>query len=162
MTLTRRAVRRANAWLSPEVEAQLTGEPMPRKRRAHPEQDLQRAVAAYLDWALPAPWWYTAIGHGGGGETRGKILRGMGVKRGIADLLVMGPYKFIHWIELKSLKGSLSAEQVGFRTMVAVFGHYHSVCRSLDEVRNELMALEVPLREVRPEQGMPLFSDAAE
>ena len=115
----------------------------------HPEQSLQTHVATYLGWALSEPWYWTAIGHGGGGHLRGMILKGMGVKKGIYDFLFLGPDRFVGWIELKSLAGTLTPEQRAFQEMVLKFGHHTAVAKSLDEVRLILLSWNAPLRETK-------------
>ncbi len=114
-----------------------------------PEQALQKAVAAYLDAVLVPPWYYTAIGHGGGGKVRGAILRGMGLKAGVWDILILGPDRFIGWIELKSATGRLSPEQKAFGAMAHSFGHHVGSATSIGEVRLGLWLWEIPTRESR-------------
>jgi hypothetical protein len=64
------------------------------------EQQLHRACAEYLAWALKPPSWWTTFPSGGGGAVRGKILRGLGLKPGVPDLEIV--YCGIaHWVELK-------------------------------------------------------------
>lgn len=116
---------------------------------ARPEQALQQQVAEYLHAVLVPPWWFSAIGHGGGGARRGAILQGMGVKRGVPDLLILGPDRFIAWIELKSTAGRLRGEQADFMRMVEGLGHRGCVCRSLDDVWRALIIWNVPTREAR-------------
>jgi hypothetical protein len=62
------------------------------KRKA-PEQALQQQVAQYLDIVLKPPAFWTAIAHGGGGLMRGKINKGMGMKAGIPDILILSPFR---------------------------------------------------------------------
>lgn len=115
----------------------------------HPEQTLQTQIASYLRWALAEPWYFTAIGHGGGGRLRGMILKGMGVKRGVFDLLFMAPERFVGWIESKSLTGRLTEEQLAFQKMVLRFGHHTAVAKSVDDVRLILLSWNAPLRETK-------------
>lgn len=119
--------------LSKALRAQYlaAGVPVPRQ---HPEQDFQIRVAAHLDKYLPEPYWYTAIDHTYHGERRGKTLRDMGVKKGVLDMLILGPDRFIGWIENKSKEGGLSVEQKAMLPMLIAFGHRTAVCRTLDDV----------------------------
>lgn len=116
----------------------------------HPEQRLQTQIAEWLDWVLPLPYTYTAIGHGGGGELRGKILRGMGVKAGWPDLVFTGPPARVWWIELKAGATPLSPAQVRVHNALRSAGHEVAVCRSLDAVRDQLVVWGIPLREAKP------------
>jgi hypothetical protein len=157
---TRRQIARGNAFLEPMTQGLFFSEigqdyanswfGSEKKRHKHPEQALQRQVAEYLAWALPDPWYFTAVGHGGGGEMRGRILKGLGVKAGVPDLVILGPARFIGWLEMKSPTGRLSPPQVAFRDMALVFGHRWELTRSLDEVRATLEFWHVPTREVKP------------
>jgi len=127
---------------------------MPRKRaanakpRANPEQSLQRAVATYLARVLAAPTFFTAIGHGGGGKLRGAILKGMGMRAGVPDLLIIDRGKCL-WIELKAGKGALSPEQVAVHQWLVAAGASVVVCRSIDDVRDRLEVWGVPTIESR-------------
>lgn len=145
----------------------------PRKKRAHPEQDLQCEVADWLAWALPPPWYFSAIGHGGGGEVRGGILKAMGVKAGIFDLIFLGPDRFIGWIEMKRprrpgrrtpSRGALSDPQRDFQKIMLAFGHCMGVAESQEEVRQILLSWNIPLRTEKPsdEAIRRGFADAAE
>lgn len=128
-------------------------------KRAHPEQDLQCEVAGWLAWALPPPWYFSAIGHGGGGEVRGGILKDMGVKTGIFDLMFLGPERFIGWIETKRPprpgtrspgRGTLSDAQRAFQAMGLGFGHHTGVAESQEEVRQILLSWGIPLLTEKP------------
>ncbi len=74
------------------------------------EQSLQRQVATYLGWALKPPAWYSSIPAGGGGEMRGRIIKGTGYKSGTPDILIIAEGR-AHFIELKSPRGVLSEAQ---------------------------------------------------
>ncbi len=122
-----------------------------RKKRDNPEQRLQFAVARFLTWAVKPPFWWTAIGHGGGGGLRGMFLKAMGVKPGVADLLVMGPQSPLNhnpvvvWIELKSEDGDQSGAQIDFEAdQQACHAHYY-IARSVDEVEGFLKGVGIPL-----------------
>ena len=125
-------------------------------RRKQPEQALQRATAQYLALALPTPdAWFTTIPAGGGGKTRGAILKGMGYKAGTPDMLVIyypqywevdeeGP--FVIWLELKSTKGKLSKAQEQCRDDLIAAGCKWALVRTLDDVERALKRFGVPLR----------------
>ncbi len=124
------------------------GIPIP---RGHPEQDLHKAVAGHLDWALPAPFWYTTIGHGGGGEGRGRTLKKEGMKPGIWDLLFRGPDRFTGWIELKAGKNGLSDEQEALGELFRSFGDLTAPpCYSLDDVKAALTSWGIVLLTEKP------------
>jgi len=122
----------------------LYGLPARRKRRT-PEQDIQRQIAQFLDVSLGGTAWYSTIPLGGGGKTRGGILKGLGVKEGTPDMLVIHAGRAV-WIEVKSYTGAASKGQVKCH---ADLKRAHSpvyVVRSLDEAIAVLRQAGVPLR----------------
>lgn len=112
--------------------------------RNRPEQTLQTQMATFLGHALHWPDWFTAIGHGGGGKVRGAILKGMGVKAGVADILVLGQRKSI-WLECKSKDGRQSPEQKNFQRVAEANGHIYTIVRSLEQCEGFLLGVGVPL-----------------
>ena len=125
------------------------------KTRKHPEQIFQRGVADFLKLALPFPdAWFTTIPAGGGGKTRGAILKGMGYKAGTPDMLVIWKPRhwkadegsFAIWLELKSVGGKLSKAQKQCRDALVAAGCYWALCRSLEDVEKALRRFGVPLR----------------
>jgi hypothetical protein len=117
--------------------------------RAAPEQRLQRAVADYLAWALLPPTWFTAIPAGGGGELRGRILKGMGLRAGVPDILIVHEGR-AHWVELKSARGSLSEAQRTTHSALTATGCPVVVCRALDDVQAALTAWRIATRDTKP------------
>jgi hypothetical protein len=117
--------------------------------RTAPEQRLQRAVADYLAWTLLPPTWFTAIPAGGGGELRGRILKGMGLRAGVPDILIVHEGR-AHWVELKSARGSLSEAQRTTHSALTATGCPVVVCRSLEEVQGALWAWGIPTRDTKP------------
>jgi hypothetical protein len=117
--------------------------------RSAPEQRLQRAVAEYLAWALDPPAWFSAFPAGGGGQMRGLILKGLGLKAGVPDILIVHRGR-AWWIELKSVKGSVSAVQNSVHGALSDAGCDVKVCRTLDDVRASLALWGIPTREMKP------------
>jgi hypothetical protein len=101
------------------------------------EQQLHRACAEYLAWALKPPTWFTTFPAGGGGEVRGKILRGLGLKPGVPDLLIVA-FGVAHWVELKTQKGKTSVDQVICHGDLIEAGCPVAVVRSLYELQATL------------------------
>jgi hypothetical protein len=137
----------------PEYERQIAEQLLKQQKspassapRAHPEQDFQQAVAAFLDAAMPREIPWTAIGHGGGGELRGKFLKSMGLKAGWMDLVfVLPPRGQFAGIELKA-GASVSTAQISVHNRVREAGALVAVCRSIEEVETTLRQWGVNLR----------------
>jgi hypothetical protein len=140
--------------------------------RAAPEQALQRQVAAYLSWALAPPAWFTAFPAGGGGWTRGKILKGMGLKAGVPDIVIYYEGKAF-FLELKAPKGVLSVTQKRTHDELRAAGCLVAVIRSLDDFRALVDGpwwwLRACVRETKPSieavrrgfiAGMPIVADS--
>jgi hypothetical protein len=110
--------------------------------RAHPEQDLQRAVVRLLHAVLPADAMWTAIAPLPGSSPRaGAQSKALGLAAGVPDLIIVH-HGFTLWIELKAPGGSLSDPQKAMhRQIVAayssdVYTRFGTVvvCKSIDEV----------------------------
>ena len=123
-------------------------------KRKQPEQVFHKAVAEYLDAALPPSCWWTTFPAGGGGKARGGQLKAMGLRAGVPDILVLHRYArmIVHviWLELKAPKGR-PPSKVQIATHNALEGvddwavSVH-VCRTLDEVESALRDECIPLR----------------
>jgi hypothetical protein len=110
------------------------------------EEQLQRAVCALL--AIYEARGLLCFAHvpNGGYRTPAEagILKAMGVKRGIPDLLVWTGEGHSFGIELKGPKGKESDAQVLFRSTLETLGHRVYVCWSVDEVEAALRLERVP------------------
>lgn len=126
--------------------------------RRHPEDDLQRAVCAFLDRALVPPAFYFAVPNGGKRNAREAArMKAMGVKAGAPDLLIFGPqpHKATTFcrgemvcigIELKAGKGRITKAQ---DEMAARFDQCRSIiyeCRTLDNVVHACRAYGIAIR----------------
>ena len=116
--------------------------------RLHPtEEQIQKAVAAYLDHALPfdAVWWHTPNGGHRHAAVAAK-LKAQGVKRGIPDITILWQRRAI-FIELKAKGGSLSDAQKQMQSDLTLAGAVVlPVARSVDGVADFLEGLGIPLR----------------
>lgn len=118
-----------------------------RRVRKREEQQLQQAVAKFLDNVLLPEVMWTAIGHGGGGATRGAILKGMGLKPGWPDIIVATRLlPDVLGIELKAKDGVLSKEQKKVHEGLRAIGWRMTVCRSIEEVAKALDVYGIPCR----------------
>jgi hypothetical protein len=66
----------------------------------------------------------------------GSLLKRMGVKKGVPDLLFPKPQKSFHglWIEVKTEKGRLSIEQARFIDEASHDGYFACVCFGAQDV----------------------------
>lgn len=103
--------------------------------RSQAEFRLTCAVADFLRRAMPD---VLAWSHFPAGEKRSAVtgarLKRMGTQPGWPDFLINLPGGRIGYIELKSAKGRLSAEQEAFRDSVVINGARWALCRSVAEV----------------------------
>ena len=99
----------------------------------HPEAHIQRAILLYLQnrgiYAFSVP--NEAAG-------RSKItqmqLVTMGLKRGVADLVLLHPAGTVTFLEVKAEKGKQSDAQKAFQRRVEEHGLNYYVVRSVEEV----------------------------
>lgn len=115
------------------------------QKRAQPERALQIRVATMLRWMLPPDVFHSAVGHGGGGERRGQILKRMGVVAGVPDYMILWRGRVI-FLEMKAGKGSLSLAQKAVHEAIVLAGGVVKTCRTEDEVVSFLETLQIPLQ----------------
>jgi len=113
-------------------------------KRRQSEQSLHRAVAQYLDAALPKSMFWTTFPAGGGGRIRGAQLKAMGLRAGVPDLLIMWNAATlgilqVGWIELKAKRGMVSMVQDIVHHDLRRMGCHVACCRSLDDVQETLI-----------------------
>ena len=106
--------------------------------RRRPEQNLHRAVAHYLRLALRPPVIWTTFPAGGGGKTRGAILKGLGLTPGFPDIMVFAPGPLVLGLELKSKTGRLSPEQQYMAQAFWALGFHYRAARAVEEVEEIL------------------------
>lgn len=129
-----------------QVAGALYALPARRKRRS-PEQDIQRQIAQFLDVALGGTAWYSTIPLGavGVGKTIGGILKGIGTKEGMPDMIVIDAGRAI-WLEVKTYTGAVSKVQVKCHADLQRARSPVFVVRSLDEAIAALRKSGVPLK----------------
>ena len=102
-----------------------------------PEKTLQKDIARLLEAAAPRRvlWWHTPNGEKRDAIT-GALLKAMGVKTGVPDLLLYDTSTgYLHAIEVKAADGYLSDAQKSWmdRFTASPTGRY-AVARSVDDV----------------------------
>ena len=68
----------------------------------------------------------------------GRILKGLGLKKGVPDLTLALPINDKHglFIEMKTEKGILAKEQIKYRDLLIKVGYNWELCRSLESFKN--------------------------
>jgi hypothetical protein len=104
-------------------------------------------VAQFLDWCLEPPAFYMtdASGWDKMSKSRAGMLRACGHKAGVPDILLFHDGR-TYGIELKFAKGRLSAVQKATHEKMTAAGVKVFVCRTVEEVENELRTAGIPLR----------------
>jgi len=101
-----------------------------------PEQQIHKAVALHLQ-QRGAPgllWWYTHnnVGiRGRRGHIQGAILKGLGMRAGVSDILALHQGKFFA-LELKAPGGRATEAQLEFLADVDANGGFTCVAEGLD------------------------------
>lgn len=115
---------------------------VPTKR---PEQALQKLVVQHIELAYPGLlFFHVPNSSGNRGAHLGGILKSMGVKAGVPDLVVILPHGVAAFIELKAGKGRLTDNQAIFRERAEALGCPWTEARSLPEVAGILDAWLLP------------------
>ena len=67
----------------------------------------------------------------------GRILKGLGLKKGVPDLTFALPINGKHglFIEMKTEKGILAKEQIKYRDLLIKVGYNWELCRSLEQFK---------------------------
>lgn len=108
-----------------------------KKRRAHPEDDIQRAACDFWETCYPITWrctFHPPNGLAAKNKKLAGIFKGLGVKPGVFDLLCIarrGPFAGFA-MELKAPGRTTSTNQDEWRARFIAEGWYTAVCDSLD------------------------------
>lgn len=111
-----------------------------------PEEVLQRSVADYLNAVIPNCIWFHCPNGGRRSKAEAGILKAMGAKAGIPDLVFVLADGRAAFIELKSDTGRLNGDQARFKADCEFRGIPYAVCRSLPEVQGTLDGWRVHTR----------------
>ena len=111
--------------------------------RRHPEQQLQRAVVEYLRLMenMRKLTFFHPPNGGGRSKIEAAIFKGLGVRPGVPDLVLLLPPGRAAFIELKAGAGRLSTAQMAFKKQVKSLGFRFAECRSVDEVERFVRGL---------------------
>lgn len=112
-----------------------------------PEEDLQKTVVQFLRVAVPRAVWFAVPNQKGTRKTWEQgLMKAMGVRAGVADLVFVLPGGRVGFIELKAKDGRQNTEQAIFEQDVRALDAPYLICRSLAEVQGALDAWGVTLR----------------
>jgi VRR-NUC domain len=107
-------------------------------RRHHPEQEIQRAVFEHLAVRVARNCFAFHVPNGGArSPVEAAIMKGIGVKAGIPDIVVVHDGQFFG-LELKAPNGRLTAAQRDAHAALAAAGATVSVAYSLDDALAQL------------------------
>jgi hypothetical protein len=129
-----------NARLALKLDDRPAGKPQERIPAAKvatylKEEEIQKAVAAYLDAKLPKTWrWFHSPNGGHRLKSVAAKLKAQGVKPGIPDVCILRPNGSPIWIELKAFAGVLTVSQKDFMSWAIAAKQPYRVCRSVGEV----------------------------
>jgi hypothetical protein len=106
----------------------------PPPRRAQPERANQVALIEHLTWRAPPGVWWTHFPAGGKrSRITGAILKAMGAKAGVPDLLLLSQGR-LFGLELKNgTKGRLSDTQVATHAEMRKAGAVIGTAGTVDE-----------------------------
>lgn len=113
-----------------------------------PEEVIHRAIADYLRAALrdaDALWFHVPNG-GGRSKAEAGILKALGTRAGIPDLLFVRPGGRLYAIEIKPPRAYPSEAQRDLFRILGALGVAHAVCRSVEDVEATLRGWGFPLR----------------
>lgn len=111
-----------------------------------PEEALQCLCADWLPRAYPGLIWFAVPNQKGTRSTfEMGILKRIGVKAGVSDLIICLPNGRFGAIELKAPKGKVTDEQSKFLAAVELAGGYSNVCRSFEDFTAILARWLAPL-----------------
>src|SRR5690606_10086741 len=98
----------------------------PRRKPVQRELGPHKAIMRFLDLALPPEYRAFHVPNGGARDARtGAMLKAMGVKAGVPDMVVIGPGSWVGLLEIKPAKGgALSPSQKAW----AAWADQNSVC----------------------------------
>lgn len=114
-------------------------------RRHAPEQALQRAVGELLNFCLGGVAWWTHFPAGGGGTMRGRILKGLGLKPGVPDILILDAGR-AYWLELKAKRGWVNPIQRACHNAIGRAGCPVAVIKDIDQVLPQLKTWGIALK----------------
>ncbi len=106
-----------------------------RPRRRQPEAAIQRAIVDLLrplERMGRLSFLHVPNGGARGPGKEAAIMVGLGVRKGVPDVIIVLPAGRIVWLEVKALGGRLSEDQVAWRDRLRAMGHEWHLVDSVD------------------------------
>lgn len=120
------------------------------RRKARPEQDWQMQLVKILDQFLRHDVRYFHVPNG---EKRDRItaaiLIGMGVKKGVPDLIFIGPGSKVFQLECKDIEGKLSTEQEAWMEWSITNNCNYAVASTLEQAMTVIIGWKLLKRGFR-------------
>jgi hypothetical protein len=112
-----------------------------------PEQIVHKSIATFLDLAIIPPDWWTTFPSGGGGKVRGALLKALGLKTGIGDiLLIRSTTGRAFWLEVKPGKKKAEDYQKAAHVRLALANSPTAVVHDIVETHDALVQWGFPLK----------------
>lgn len=105
-----------------------------------PEQEIQKAILHFIRVQYPAAIVFHIPNGGARTKIEAAILKGQGVRPGVADLCVLWANGGVGFLEVKADNGRLSMVQVVFAYDCYKLGIPWACVRSVDEAQDALKA----------------------
>ncbi len=116
-------------------------------KRAQPEMQIHKAIMSFLDSALPSTVRAFHPANGGRRDAKtGAMLKALGVKAGVADIVLVRQGGVMAFIEVKAGKGSSSPAQKEWQDWCGENGVPYAVVRSIGDVQAVLTDWNIELR----------------
>lgn len=102
------------------------------RKRAQPEQQIQKAVVAHLKArGVPGLFWFHPPNGGARTAIEAAIFKGLGVKAGVPDLVLLHEGRF-YGLELKREDGNPTVAQVACMEAINASGGFACIAHGLD------------------------------
>lgn len=115
--------------------------------RNQPELQVHKAIMAYLDRVLPKTVRAFHPANGGRRDAKtGAMLKALGVKAGVADIVLVRQGGVMAFLEVKAGKGSPSPAQRDWRDWCAENAVPYAIVRSIGDVQTVLLDWNIQTR----------------
>ena len=105
-----------------------------RRSQRRVEQQIQIASVRLFDLDLAAGWRFFHVPNGGGRtKAEAAILKGMGVKPGVADVLFLSPLGLVYMLEFKAPGKTQRREQDEWENWCGSAGVPYRIAESVDD-----------------------------